>query len=83
MKKRVFRSVQSGLGTGRIVIKEQAIRKDRIISMICTSLLHNFITQGRRPCTPQGDSVPLTPYEKTDNVIVHVKLKSETQKWNS
>lgn len=81
MKKRVLRSVQSGLGTGRTVRKEQAIRKDRIISMIRASLLHllhNFITQGRRPCTPQGDSAPLTPYEKTDNVIVHVKLKRET-----
>lgn len=82
MKKRVLRSVQSGLGTGRTVRKEQAIRKDRIISMICTSFFL-LITQGRRPCTPQGDSAPLTPYEKTDNVIVHVKLKSETQKWNS
>lgn len=67
MKKRVLRSVQSGLGTGRTVRKEQAIRKDRIISMIRASLLfiisplHNFITQGLRPCTPQGDSAPLPP----------------------
>ena len=35
-----------------------------------------LITQGRCPCTPQGDSAPLTPYQKTDNVIVHVKLKT-------